>query len=147
MQFRNLIKAVSLVLTTSIVLGVAGATRYVAAAGITLSGSSNVQRYGDLDGVWDDSSATLTLKGNTDENKEYRQIEAITVNLNNSTGFDGSLKYSVYIQSKGWQEYKSAGTEAGTRNKGLRMSSFRRTISHRVMSLTEQLQDHPVIPA
>ena len=45
--------------------------------------------------------------------KEYRQIEAITVNLNNSTGFDGSLKYSVYVQSKGWQEFKSAGNEAG----------------------------------
>ena len=118
MQFRNLIKAVSLVLTTSIVLGVAGATRYVAAAGITLSGSSNVQRYGDLDGVSDDSSATLTLKGNTDENKEYRQIEAITVNLNNSTGFDGSLKYSVYVQSKGWQDYQTEGNEAGIRNKG-----------------------------
>ncbi|MCR5340135.1 MAG: C40 family peptidase [Saccharofermentans sp.] len=125
MRFGNFVKAVSLVLTTSIVLGVAGATRYVAAAGITLSGSSNVQRYGDIDGVWDDSSATLTLKGNTDENKEYRQIEAITVNLNNSTGFDGSLQYSVYVQSKGWQEFKSAGNEAGTRNKGLRIDGIK----------------------
>ena len=134
MRFGNFVKAVSLVLTTSIVLGVAGATRYVAAAGITLSGSSNVQRYGDLDGVWDDSSATLTLKGNTDENKEYRQIEAITVNLNNSTGFDGSLKYSVYVQSKGWQEYKSAGTEAGTRNKGLRIDGLKMELTGELAS-------------
>lgn len=134
MRFGNFVKAVSLVLTTSIVLGVADATRYVAAAGITLSGSSNVQRYGDLDGVWDDSSATLTLKGNTDENKEYRQIEAITVNLNNSTGFDGSLKYSVYVQSKGWQEFKSAGNEAGTRNKGLRIDGLKMELTGELAS-------------
>ena len=125
MRFRTFVKAVSLVLTTSIVLSIAGAARYVAAAGITLSGSSNVQKYGDVAGVWDDSSATLTLKGNTDENKEYRQIEAITVGLENSTGIEGSLKYSVYIQSKGWQEFKSAGSEAGTRNKGLRIDGLK----------------------
>ena len=134
MRFGNFVKAVSLVLTTSIVLGVAGTARYVAAAGITLSGSSNVQRYGDIDGVWDDSSATLTLKGNTDENKEYRQIEAITVNLNNSTGFDGSLKYSVYVQSKGWQEFKSAGNEAGTRNKGLRIDGLKMELTGELAS-------------
>ena len=125
MRFRTFVKAVSLVLTTSIVLSIAGAARYVAAAGITLSGSINVQKYGDIAGVWDDASATLTLKGNTDENKEYRQIEAITVSLENSTGIEGSLKYSVYVQSKGWQDFKTAGSEAGTRNKGLRIDGLK----------------------
>ena len=85
MRFRNFVKAVSLVLTTSIILSVAGATRYVAAAGITLSGSSNVQRYGEIEGVWDDSSSTLTLKGKTEDAKDYRQIEAITSGTTFST--------------------------------------------------------------
>ena len=105
MRFIKFLKAVSLVLTTSIVLGMAGTARYVAAAGVTLSGSCNVQRYGDIEGTWDDSSSTLTLKGHTNENEEYRQFEGITVNLNNSTGYSGTLKYSVYVQSKGWQEF------------------------------------------
>ena len=62
MKIKNFAKAVALVLTTSIVLGIAGTTRYVAAAtGITLSGSSTVQRYGVIDGVWDDSSAQRSL--------------------------------------------------------------------------------------
>ena len=125
MRFSKFIKAVSLVLTTSIVLSVAGATRYVAAAGITLSGSANVQKYGDVAGIWDDASTTLTLKGNTDENKEYRQIEAITVDLENSTGISGSLKYSVYVQNKGWQEFTPAGSEAGIKNKGLKIDGIK----------------------
>ena len=134
MRFRNFVKAVSLVLTTSIILSVAGATRYVAAAGITLSGSSNVQRYGDIEGVWDDSSSTLTLKGKTEDAKDYRQIEAITVGLNNSTGIEGSLKYSVYIQSKGWQDFKDAGKEAGTRNKGLRIDALKMELTGELAS-------------
>ena len=70
MRINNFLKAVSLVLTTSIVLSIAGATRTVAAEGISLSGSAYAQKYEDIEGVWDDSSATLTLKGNTSENKE-----------------------------------------------------------------------------
>ena len=125
MRLSNFLKAVSLVLTTSIVLSIAGATRTVAAEGISLSGSSYAQRYEDIEGVWDDSSATLTLKGNTSENKEYRPIEAITVSLKNPTGIEGSLKYSVYVQSKGWQDYQTEGNEAGIRNKGLRIEGLR----------------------
>jgi len=125
MRIKNFAKAVSLVLTTSIVMGVAGATRYVAAAGISLSGKSNLQRYGEIEGAWDDSSSTLTLKGHPDDNNECRQFEGITVDLSNSTGISGSLKYSVYVQSQGWQEYKAAGEEAGTRNTGFRIDALK----------------------
>ena len=105
MRFKDFAKAVSLVLTTSIVLGVAGTARYVAAAGFKMSGSSTVQDYGVIDGDWDDSSATLTLKGRASKEDPYKPIEAINVNISNSTGYEGSLKYSVYVQSKGWQEF------------------------------------------
>ena len=134
MRFMKFIKAVSLALTTSIVLGMAGTARYVAAAGVTLSGSCNVQRYGDIEGTWDDSSSTLTLKGHTNENEEYRQFEGITVNLNNSTGYSGTLKYSVYVQSKGWQEFVEAGSEAGLRNKGLRIDALKMELTGELAS-------------
>ena len=134
MRFMKLIKAVSLVLTTSIVMGIAGTVRNVAAAGVTLSGSSNVQRYGDIEGTWDDSNSTLTLKGRTSENEEYRQFEGITVNLNNSTSASGTLRYSVYIQGKGWQDYVNAGSEAGFRNKGLRIDALKMELTGELAS-------------
>ena len=134
MRINNFLKAVSLVLTTSIVLSIAGATRTVAAEGISLSGSAYAQKYEDIEGVWDDSSATLTLKGNTSENKEYRPIEAMTVSLKNPTGIEGTLKYSVYVQSKGWQDYQTEGNEAGIRNKGLRIEGLRMELTGELAS-------------
>ena len=88
MSIRNFVKAISLLLTTSIVLGVAGTARYVAAAGITLSGSSYVQKYGTINGDWDAQSATLTLKGRLDPNDPYRPFEAVNVKLD-TTGITG----------------------------------------------------------
>ena len=125
MRFKDFAKAVSLVLTTSIVLGVAGTARYVAAAGFKMSGSSTVQDYGVIDGDWDDSSATLTLKGRASKEDPYKPIEAINVNISNSTGYEGSLKYSVYVQSKGWQDFKTAGNDAGMINKALRIEALK----------------------
>ena len=134
MRVRNFAKAVSLALTTSIVLGIAGTTRYVAAAGITLSGSSTVQKYGVIDGDWDDSSSTLTLKGRSDPDDPYMPIEAINVKLGNSTGIEGSLKYSVYVQSKGWQEYKTEGNDAGMINKALRIEAVKMELTGELAS-------------
>ena len=125
MKIRNIVKSVSLVLTTSIVLGIAGTTRYVSAAGISLSGSSTVQKYGVIEGNWDDSSAMLTLKGRANTDDPYKPIESINVKLNNSTGIEGSLKYSVYVESKGWQEYKTEGNDAGMINKALRIEALK----------------------
>ena len=125
MLFKNIAKAVSLVLSTSIVLGLFSISKDVAAAGITLSGSCYAQKYGDISGTWDDSSATLTLTGRPSSGDAYRQIEGITVGLNNSTGVSGSLKYSVYVQQKGWQDYKNAGTEAGTKFQGLKIEGLK----------------------
>ena len=134
MRVRNFIKAVSLMLTTSIVLGIAGTTRYVAAAGISLSGSSTVQKYGVIDGSWDDSSSTLTLKGRSNPDDPSMPIEAINVKLSNSTGIEGSLKYSVYVQSKGWQEYKTEGSDAGMMNKALRIEAVKMELTGELAS-------------
>ena len=125
MKIQNFIKAVSLALTTSIVLGIAGATKVAAAENITLSGTSNVQKYGEIAGDWDDSTSTLTLKGRENPKDPYKPIEAINVKLGDTNGIAGSLKYSVYVQSKGWQEYKNAGEDAGMKNKALRIEALK----------------------
>ena len=124
MRIRNFINAVSLVLTTSIVLSIAGAMKSVA-AGITLSGTSTVQKYGSIDGAWDNSSATLTLKSRPTTDDPCRQIEAINVSLNNTSGTTGSLRYSVYVQGEGWQEYKTEGNDAGIINKALKIEAIK----------------------
>ena len=134
MRFKDFAKAVSLVLTTSIVLGVAGTARYVAAAGFKMSGSSTVQDYGVIDVDWDDSSATLTLKGRASKEDPYKPIEAINVNISNSTGYEGSLKYSVYVQSKGWQDFKTAGNDAGMINKALRIEALKMELTGELAS-------------
>ena len=134
MRLRNVLKAVSLILTASTVLGIAGSAGYVAAAGITLSGSSTVQKYGVIDGTWDDASTTLTLKGRANPEDPYKPIEAINVKLTNSSGVTGSLKYSVYVQSKGWQEFKTEGNDAGIANQALRIEALK-------MELTGALAD------
>ena len=132
MRIKFFAKAVSLVLTTSMVLGFAGAARYVSAAGITLSGSSYVQKYGVINGDWDASAATLTLKGRNNPDEKYRNIEAINVNID-TDGIGGSLRYSVYVQSKGWQDYKNSGEDAGMVNKALRIEAIK-------MELTGELE-------
>ena len=125
MRFKDFAKAVSLVLTTSIILGVAGSARYVSAAAVTLSGTSSAQKYGVIDGTWDDASATLTLKGRPGSNDPYKPIEAINVKLTNSSGFTGSLKYSVYVESKGWQDFTTEGNDAGIPNQALRIEALK----------------------
>ena len=135
MKIRNFIKAVSLVLTTSIVFGIAGTTRVAAAGDVSLSGTSSVQKYGEINGDWDASSSTLTLKSRENPNDPIKPIEAIKVNLDNASGFTGLLRYSVYVQSKGWQEYKTAGEEAGIANKALRIEALK-------MELTGDLADN-----
>ena len=135
MKIKNFAKAVALVLTTSIVLGIAGTTRRVAAAtDITLSGNCTVQKYGVIDGAWSDSASTLVLKARPGSNDPYKPIEAINVNLNNSTGYDGSLKYSVYVQSKGWQDFTSSGSDAGIVNKALKIEALKMELTGELAS-------------
>ena len=125
MSIRNFVKAVSLVLTASFVLGFAGTANDVKAAGIRLSGSSYVQKYGTINGDWDGQSGTLTLKGRSNPDDPYRPIEAVNIKLEDTNGITGSLKYCVYVQSKGWQEFTTEGNDAGMINKALRIEAIR----------------------
>ena len=135
MRFKEFVKALSLVLSASIILGLFSVSYEVSAdEGISLSGTASVQKYGVIDGDWDEQSATLTLKGRSNPDDPYRQIEAVNVDLKNTTGIPGSLRYSVYVQSKGWQAFKNAGEDCGLINKALRIEALK-------MELTGELAE------
>jgi len=114
------VKALAVLFTACLILGMAVLPSNAATPGISLSGTCHVQDYGDTQGRWDASTGTLTL-GTRGQSK---RVEAITINLNNSTGISGSLRYRVHVQNIGWQGFKTAGTEAGTRGQSLRLEGI-----------------------
>ena len=114
------VKALAVLFTACLILGMVILPSNAATEGITLSGTCHVQDYGDTNGKWDAEAGTLTL-GTRGQSK---RVEAITVNLNNTTGISGSLRYRVHVQNIGWQDFKNAGTEAGTRGQSLRLEGM-----------------------
>ena len=95
-------------------------TANAATTGITLSGTCHVQDYGDTVGQWDAATGILTL-GTRGQSK---RVEAITINLENSTGYTGTLQYRVHVQDIGWQDYRSAGEMAGTSGQSKRLEGI-----------------------
>ena len=91
-----------------------------ATPGITLSGTCHVQDYGDTAGQWDAATGILTL-GTRGQSK---RVEAITINLENTTGYSGTLQYRVHVQDIGWQDYRSAGEMAGTSGQSKRLEGI-----------------------
>ena len=91
-----------------------------ATTGITLSGTCHVQDYGDTAGSWDAATGILTL-GTRGQSK---RVEAITINLENTTGYSGTLQYRVHVQDIGWQDYRSAGEMAGTSGQAKRLEGI-----------------------
>ena len=91
-----------------------------ATTGITLSGTCHVQDYGDTAGSWDAATGILTL-GTRGQSK---RVEAITINLENTTGYSGTLQYRVHVQDIGWQDYRSAGEMAGTSGQSKRLEGI-----------------------
>lgn len=87
---------------------------------ITLSGTCHVQDYGDTAGSWDASTGTLTLG----TRGQAKRVEAITINLENNTGYSGSLQYRVHVQDIGWQDYCSAGEMSGTSGQSKRLEGI-----------------------
>lgn len=43
-----------------------------------------------------------------------KRLEAIRIQVDNSTGFNGSIQYKVHVQGIGWQQWKNANEIAGT---------------------------------
>ena len=91
-----------------------------ASTAISLSGTCHVQDYGDTDGVWDAATGILTLG----TRGQAKRVEAITINLENNTGYLGTLQYRVHVQDIGWQEYRNAGEMAGTSGQAKRLEGI-----------------------
>lgn len=87
---------------------------------ILLSGAAHIQDLGDTVGIWDESTGILTLG----TRGQSRRVEAITIDLENSTGLSGSLEYRVHVQDIGWQDYRNAGEMAGTEGQAQRLEGI-----------------------
>lgn len=95
------------------------------AAGITLSGTSHIQGIGDKAGTWNPSTGILTL-GTTGQG---RRLEAVTINMQNNTGYEGELMYRVHRQTYGWSDYVKQGVQAGTTGEGKRLEGIQISLS------------------
>ncbi len=122
MSIKGIIKGIAFMAAASVVIGLLPFSYSVNAAveGITLSGTCHVQDVGDCEGTWDASTGTLTLG----TRGQSRRLEAITINMENTTGVDGSLEYRTHVENIGWQDYVSAGTMAGTAGQSLRIEGI-----------------------
>lgn len=96
---------------------------------VSLSGSAHIQSFGDRQGTW--SGNTLSM-GTTGMSK---RLEAITLNLKNTTGYSGSITYRVHRQTYGWTNWVSSGQQAGTTGQSKRLEAIQ-------LQLTGELAKH-----
>lgn len=85
-----------------------------------LSGTAHVQDLGDVAGTWDETTGILTLG----TRGQGRRVEAITIDLENDLGHDGTLMYKVHVQDYGWQEYCLPCEKAGTSGEAKRLEGI-----------------------
>lgn len=104
-----------------------------AAAGISIYGKAHVQTYGDTNGkiVKENGIDTLVLG----TRGQAKRVESITVNLQNNTGYAGTIQYRVHRQTYGWTDWVNAGQPAGTTGQGKRLEAIQ-------MRLTGELAAH-----
>lgn len=121
MGAKNIIRGIAIIAAASVVFGLLPSfTSNAATPGIVLSGTGHVSDIGDVSGVWDDTEGILTIG----TRGESRRLEAITINLDNTTGIEGSLEYRTHVENIGWQDYVSAGSMAGTTGQALRIEGI-----------------------
>lgn len=104
-----------------------------AAAGISIYGKAHVQTYGDTNGkiVKENGIDTLVLG----TRGQAKRVESITVNLQNNTGYTGTIQYRVHRQTYGWTDWTTSGQPAGTTGQGKRLEAIQ-------MRLTGELAAH-----
>ena len=104
-----------------------------AAASIGMSGKAHVQSYGDTNGriTYENGIDTLVLG----TRGQAKRVESITVNLQNNTGYAGTIQYRVHRQTYGWTDWVNAGQPAGTTGQGKRLEAIQ-------MRLTGELAAH-----
>ena len=95
---------------------------------LTLAGTARMQTYGNKKGSFKDGVLTIGKKGK-------KRIEAVTLSFKNTTGYEGGLRYMVYVQKKGWTDWTNSGKRAGTVGKNLRVEAIR-------IELTGELAKH-----
>ena len=136
-------KFLSLLFTVSLITGMVAIPVSADSNGITLSGTCHVQDYGDTAGKWDESTGILTLG----TRGQSTRVEAITINLENNTGYGGSLQYRVHVQDIGWQDYRNAGEMAGTsglskRLEGIEMELTGELAAYYTVEYAVHIQDY-----
>ena len=123
MNCKSIVKGIAFVAAASVVIGLLPSFAMksdAAAIGITLSGTCHVQDVGDCEGTWDDAEGILTLG----TRGQAKRLEAVTINIDNQTGVDGSIEYRTHVENIGWQDYVSAGTMTGTTGQSLRIEGI-----------------------
>ncbi len=81
---------------------------------------------------WQPTVTDGMVSGTTEQSK---RIEAIKLNITNTTGISGGISYAGYLANIGWQEFKSNDQIAGTTGQERRMEAIR-------ISLTGNLNDN-----
>ena len=82
-----------------------------------LTYQTHVADYGWLETVGDGETA-----GTTGKNK---QMEAIKINLSNSSSYSGTIEYCTHIESIGWQDWKKNGQLSGTERQSKQIEAIK----------------------
>ena len=105
-----------------------------AAAGISIYGKAHVQTYGDTNGkiVKENGIDTLVLG----TRGEAKRVESMTINLQNESGYTGTIQYRVHRQTYGWEtRWAKDGSVSGTTGQAKRLEAIR-------IRLTGELAQH-----
>ena len=94
-----------------------------AAAGISIYGKAHVQTYGDTNGkiVKENGIDTLVLG----TRGEAKRVESMTINLQNESGYTGTIQYRVHRQTYGWEtRWAKDGSVSGTTGQAKRLEAI-----------------------
>lgn len=98
-----------------------------------LTGSAHIQTYGDTNGTITEKDGYETLVlGSRGKGK---RLEAITLNFNNTTGYQGEIEYRVHRQTYGWTNWMKSTMQAGTVGQAKRLEGIQ-------IRLTGELAKH-----
>ena len=91
---------------------------YAAGDAVSLSGIAHVQTFANVKGKYQNGVLTLGTRG------QGKRVESITINLQNNTGYSGTLQYRVHRQTYGWTSWVNAGSPAGTVGEAKRLEAI-----------------------
>ncbi|MDR0513839.1 MAG: S8 family serine peptidase [Coriobacteriaceae bacterium] len=85
---------------------------------ISYTAMAHVQNIGNRYTYNNRGSALLGTQG------QSLRMEAISLNLNNTTGYSGGIRYVAHVQNIGWMPWVSEGQLSGTAGMSLRVEAF-----------------------